>query len=65
MKEDANLAISDGDRLSRRDELDGMCEYLQSEYFPNVFFCISGGKLLGPHYSEIREGIGCELGDLE
>ena len=26
VKEDANLAISDGGRLSRRDELDGMCE---------------------------------------
>ena len=29
VKEDANLAISDGDRLSIGDELDGMCEYLQ------------------------------------
>ena len=28
VKEDANLAISDEDRLSTGDELDGMCEYL-------------------------------------
>ena len=30
VKEDANLAISDGDRRSTGDELDGMCEYLPS-----------------------------------
>ena len=30
VKEDANLAISDRDRLSTGDELDGMCEYLPS-----------------------------------
>ena len=30
MKEDANLAISDGDSLSR-DKLGGICEYLQYE----------------------------------
>ena len=28
VKEDANLAISGGDRLSTGDALDGMCEYL-------------------------------------
>ena len=32
VKEDANLAISDGDRLSTGDKLDGMCEYLPSQY---------------------------------
>ena len=30
VKEDANLVIYDGDRLSPGHELDGMCEYLQS-----------------------------------
>ena len=31
VKEDANVAITDGDRLSTGDELDGMCGYLQSQ----------------------------------
>ena len=61
MKEDANLAISEGDRLSSEDELDGMCEYVQSEYVLDAFFSVSGGKLFDSD-SEIREGIDCEVG---
>ena len=64
MKEEANLAISDGDRLSTGDELDGMCEYLPSQYVLDAFFSVSGGKLFDPD-SGIREGIGCEVGELE
>ena len=64
MKEDANLAISDGHRLSTGDELDGMCEYLPSQYVLDVFFSVSGGTLLDPD-SGIRERIGCEVGELE
>ena len=58
VKKDANLAISDGDRLLTGDELDGMCEYLQSQYVLDAFFFVSGGKLFDPD-SGIREGIGC------
>ena len=43
VKEDANLSISDGDRLSTRYELDGMCEYLQSQYVLDAFFSVSEG----------------------
>ena len=64
MKEDANLAISDGDRLSTGDELDGMCKYFQSQYVLDAFFSVSGGKLIDPD-SGIREGMGCEVGELE
>ena len=64
MKEDANLAISDGDRLSTGDELDGMCEYLPSQYVLDAFFSVSGCKLFDTD-SGIREGIGCEVGELE
>ena len=64
MKEDSNRAISDGDRLSTGDELDGMCEYLQSQYVLDGFFSVSGGKLFNPD-SGIREGIGFEVGELE
>ena len=60
MKEDANLAISDGDRLSSGDELDGMCEYLQSEFVLDAFFSVSGGKLFDSDL-QIREGIGYEV----
>ena len=48
MKEDTNLAISDGDRLSTGDELDGMCGYLLSQYVLEAFFSVSGGKLFDP-----------------
>ena len=64
VKEDANLATSDGDRLSARDELDGMCKYLQSQYVLDAFFSVSEGKLFGPD-SGIREGTSCEVGELE
>ena len=64
VKEDANLATSDGDRLSTRDELDGMCEYLPSQYVLDAFFSVSGGKLFDPD-SGIREGIGCEIEELK
>ena len=64
MKEDANLAISDGDRLSTEDELDGMCEYLPSQYILDAFFSVSRGKLFDPD-SGIREGVGCEVGGLD
>ena len=63
MKEDANLAISDGDRLSSGDELDGMCEYLQSQCVLDTF-SVSDRKLFDPDLG-IREGIGCEVGELE
>ena len=63
-KEDANLAIYDDDRLSTGDELDGMCEYLPSQYVQDAFFSVSGGKLFDTD-SGIREGIGCEVGELE
>ena len=63
VKEDANLAISDGDRLSTGDELDGMCEYLPSQYVLDAFFSVSRGKLFDLD-SGIREGIGCEVGEL-
>ena len=64
MTEDANLAIYDGDRLPSGDELDGMCEYLQSQYVLDAFFSVSGGKLFDPD-SGISKGIGCEVGELE
>ena len=64
VKEDARLAISDEDRLSIGDELDGTCEYLQSQYILDAFFSVSKGKLFDPD-SGIREGIGCEVGELE
>ena len=64
MTEDVNLAISDGDRLPSGDELDGMCQYLQSQYVLDAFFSVSGGKLFDPD-SGISEGIGCEVGELE
>ena len=64
MKEDANLAISDGDRLLTGYELDGMCEYLPSQYVLDAFFSVSGGKLFDPD-SGIRERIDCEVGELE
>ena len=64
MKENANLAISDGDRPSTGDELDGMCEYLPPQYVLDALFSASGGNLFGPD-SEIREGIGCEVGEVE
>ena len=64
VKEDANLAISDGDRLSTGYELDSMREYLQSQYVLDAFFSVSGGKLFDPD-SGIREGIGCEVRLLE
>ena len=64
VKEDANLAMSDGGRLSTGDELDVMCEYIQSKYILDAFFSVSGGKLFDPD-SGIREGIGCEVGELE
>ena len=64
MTEDVNLAISDGDRLPSEDELDGMCEYLQSQYVLDTFFSVSGGKLFDPDLG-ISEGIGCEVGELE
>ena len=38
--------------------------YLQSQYVLDVFFSVSGGKLFDPD-SGIREGIGCEVGELE
>ena len=44
VREDANFAISDGDRLSTGNELDGMCKYLQSQYVLDAFFSVSGGK---------------------
>ena len=64
MKKNANLAISDGDRLSTGDELDGMCECLPSQYLLDAFFSVSGGKLFDPD-SGTREGIGYEVGELE
>ena len=64
MKEDANLAISDGDRLSTGDELDGMCEYLSSQYVLDAFFSASGSKLFDP-YSGIRGRVNCEVKELE
>ena len=64
VKEDANIATSDGDRLSTEDELDGMCEYLPSQYVLDAFFSVSGGKLSDPD-SGIREEIGCEIGELK
>ena len=64
VKEDANLAISDGDRLSTGDELDGMCEYLPSQYVLDDFFSVSGGKSFDSN-SGIKEGIGCEVEELE
>ena len=48
MKGGANLAMFDEDRLSTGDELDGMCEYLPSQYALDVFFSVSGGKLFDP-----------------
>ena len=64
MKEDANFAISDEDRLSTGDELDGMCEYLSSQYVLHAFFSVSGGKLLDLD-SAIRKGAGSEVEELE
>ena len=64
MKENANVAISDGDRLSSGDELVDMCKYLQSEFVLDAFFSISGDKLFNSD-SQVREGIGCEVGELK
>ena len=64
MKEDANLTIYDGDRLSSGEELDGTCEYLQSQYVLDAFFSVFKGSLFDPDLG-IREGIGCEVGELE
>ena len=63
-KEDANLAISDGGRLSTGDELDGICEYLPSQYVLDAFLSVSGGKLFDPGLG-IWDEIGCEVGELE
>ena len=63
-EDDANLAITGGDRRSSGDELDGMCEYLQSESVLDAFFSTSAGKLFDPD-SGMREGINCEVGELE
>ena len=41
-----------------------MCEYVQSHYIPDAFFSVSGGKLFGPD-SGTREGVGCEVDELE
>ena len=41
-----------------------MCEYLQSQYVLDAFFSVFSGKLFDPD-SGIREGIGCEVGELE
>ena len=41
-----------------------MCEQLQSQYVLDAFFSVSGGKFFDPD-SGIREGIGCEVGELE
>ena len=64
MKKDANLAVSGGDRQSSGDELDDMCEHLQSQYVLDPFFSVSGGKLFDLD-SGIREGIKCEVGESE
>ena len=64
MQEDANLAISDGDILSTGDNQYGMCECLSSQYVLDAFFSVSGSKLFDPD-SGIREGIGCEVKELE
>ena len=64
MKEDANIVIYDGDRLPSGDELNDMFEYLQPQYVLDAFFSVSGGKLFDSD-SGIREGIGCEVGELE
>ena len=50
--------------LSTGDKLDGMCEYLQSQYFLHAFFSVSECKLFDTD-SGIGEGIGCEVGELE
>ena len=50
MKEDANLAKCNGDRLSTGDEVDGMCECLSSQYVLDAFFSVSGGKLFDPDW---------------
>lgn len=63
MKEDANLTISDDDRRSARDGLDGMCEYPQSEYVLDAFFSVFGGKFFYPDL-KIRERMGREVGEL-
>ena len=44
LKEDSILAISDGERLSSGDALDGMCEYLQPQYVPDAIFSVSGNQ---------------------
>ena len=41
-----------------------MCEYLQSQYVLDAFFSVFKGKLFDPD-SGIREGIGCEVRELE
>ena len=46
VKEDANIVIYDGDRLSSRDELNDMCEYLQSQYVLDAFFSVSGRQIV-------------------
>ena len=41
-----------------------MCENLQPQCVLHAFFAVSDGKLLDPDLG-IREGIGCEVGELE
>ena len=41
-----------------------MCEYLQLQYVLDAFFSVSGGKLFDTD-SGIRDGTGCEVGELE
>ena len=41
-----------------------MCEYLQSQYVLDAFFSVSGVRLFDLD-SGIREGIGCEVEELE
>ena len=41
-----------------------MCEWLQSEFVLGAFVSVSGDKLFDPN-SGTREGIGCEVRELE
>ena len=41
-----------------------MCKYLQSEFVLDAFFSVSGDKLFNSD-SQVREGIGCEVGELK
>ena len=45
VEEDANLALSGGDQLSSENQLDGICEYTQSEYVLDTSFSVSVGEL--------------------